>query len=207
LKPVTQLYISVDASTKESLRKIDRPLFADFWERFLQCIESLAKKGQRTVFRMTLVKQWNMDEMRQYAELIERGRPSFVEIKGVTYCGTSKASSLTMQNVPFHEEVISFTKQLLSATPYMRDSYELACEHEHSCCLLLANKRFKRNGQWNTWIDYGRFHQLARTGEPFTDVDYMAPTPAWAVFGAAERGFDPNETAYRRNKPYQKGGC
>lgn len=30
-----QLYVSVDAATKDSLKAIDRPLFADFWERFL----------------------------------------------------------------------------------------------------------------------------------------------------------------------------
>ena len=34
LKAVTQLYVSIDASNKESLRKIDRPLHRDFWERF-----------------------------------------------------------------------------------------------------------------------------------------------------------------------------
>lgn len=33
LKPVTQLYVSVDAATPESLKAIDRPLFGDFWER------------------------------------------------------------------------------------------------------------------------------------------------------------------------------
>lgn len=33
-----QLYVSVDAATKESLKAIDRPLFGDFWERFLVSI-------------------------------------------------------------------------------------------------------------------------------------------------------------------------
>lgn len=33
-----QLYVSVDAATKESLKAIDRPLFGDFWERFLVII-------------------------------------------------------------------------------------------------------------------------------------------------------------------------
>lgn len=35
LDPVTQLYVSIDAATKETLKAIDRPLFKDFWERFL----------------------------------------------------------------------------------------------------------------------------------------------------------------------------
>lgn len=44
LVPVTQLYVSVDASTKESLKKIDRPLFRDFWPRFINSLEALAEK-------------------------------------------------------------------------------------------------------------------------------------------------------------------
>lgn len=35
-----QLYVSVDAGTKESLKAIDRPLFGDFWERFIVCVFS-----------------------------------------------------------------------------------------------------------------------------------------------------------------------
>jgi hypothetical protein len=49
LVPVTQLYISVDAANKDSLQAVDRPLFKDFWERFLSCIDVLKAKGQRTV--------------------------------------------------------------------------------------------------------------------------------------------------------------
>ena len=49
LIPVTQLYISVDAANKDSLQAVDRPLFKDFWERFLSCIDVLKAKGQRTV--------------------------------------------------------------------------------------------------------------------------------------------------------------
>ncbi|XP_019716976.1 S-adenosyl-L-methionine-dependent tRNA 4-demethylwyosine synthase TYW1 isoform X2 [Hippocampus comes] len=45
LEPVTQLYVSVDASTKDSLKKIDRPLFKDFWTRFLDSLKALAEKN------------------------------------------------------------------------------------------------------------------------------------------------------------------
>ena len=44
LVPVTQLYVSVDASTKDSLKKIDRPLFRDFWPRFLSSLKELNNK-------------------------------------------------------------------------------------------------------------------------------------------------------------------
>ncbi|CAH2222742.1 S-adenosyl-L-methionine-dependent tRNA 4-demethylwyosine synthase [Pelobates cultripes] len=51
LEPVTQLYVSVDASTKDSLKKIDRPLFKDFWQRFIDSLKALAeKKGFELTF-------------------------------------------------------------------------------------------------------------------------------------------------------------
>jgi tRNA wybutosine-synthesizing protein 1 len=207
MKPVTQLYISVDAATKDSLKKIDRPIFVDFWERFIGSIDALSKKGQRTVFRLTLIKEWNMEEIKNYSELAERGRPSFIEIKGVTYCGSSKASTLTIKNVPFHEEVLRFSKELIAANKFLSENYEVACEHEHSCCVLIADKRFKVNNEWHTWIDYTKFHELAQAGNPFNAFDYMAKTPSWAVAGSEEKGFDPEEIRFKRNKPYQGSGC
>ena len=58
LDPVTQLYVSIDAASKSSLKAIDRPLFKDYWERYLDSLRHLGKKTQRTVYRMTLVKSW-----------------------------------------------------------------------------------------------------------------------------------------------------
>jgi len=202
LSPVTQLYISVDAATPESLKAIDRPLFKDYWERFIGSIDALSKKGQRTVFRLTLVKGWNMDEIKNYVGLIERGKPDFVEIKGVTYCG-GKRPIIGMKNVPWHQEVIEFSSEV---GRQLGGEYEIASEHEHSCCVLLANKnKFKKNNQWHTWIHFDKFLELQAANEPFSAVDYMAPTPYWAVFGAKERGFDPLETRVGgQNRPQ---GC
>ncbi|KFQ03144.1 tRNA wybutosine-synthesizing protein 1, partial [Haliaeetus albicilla] len=139
LGPVTQLYVSVDASTKESLKRIDRPLFKDFWQRFLDSLKALSEKQQRTVYRLTLVKAWNVDELKAYADLISLGEPDFIEVKGVTYCGESSASNLTMANVPWHEEVVRFVQELADLIP----DYEIACEHEHSNCLLIAHKKVR----------------------------------------------------------------
>ncbi|RVE65149.1 hypothetical protein OJAV_G00133620 [Oryzias javanicus] len=210
LDPVTQLYVSVDASTKDSLKKIDRPLFRDFWPRFLDSLKALGEKRQRTVYRLTLVKAWNVEEMQAYAELIALGRPDFIEVKGVTYCGESSASSLTMANVPWHQEVVAFVQQLAAMLP----EYEVACEHEHSNCLLIAHEKFKLDGEWWTWIDYERFQDLVRARRDgggqrtFSALDYMARTPGWALFGAREQGFDPADTRFqRRNKTKDISGC
>ncbi|XP_033374809.1 S-adenosyl-L-methionine-dependent tRNA 4-demethylwyosine synthase TYW1 isoform X2 [Parus major] len=173
LEPVTQLYVSVDASTKESLRRIDRPLFKDFWQRFLDSLKALAEKG-------------------------------------VTYCGESPASSLSMANVPWHGEVLSFVQELVRLLP----EYGIACEHEHSNCLLLAHCKFQVDGEWRTWIDYGRFQELVREHErsggsrSFTAAEYTARTPPWALFGARERGFDPSHVRFqRKNKAGNISGC
>uniref|UniRef100_A0A8C9DG73 tRNA 4-demethylwyosine synthase (AdoMet-dependent) n=1 Tax=Prolemur simus TaxID=1328070 RepID=A0A8C9DG73_PROSS len=210
LKPVTQLYVSVDASTKDSLKKIDRPLFKDFWQRFLDSLKALAAKQQRTVYRLTLVKAWNVDELQAYAQLVSLGNPDFIEVKGVTYCGESSASSLTMANVPWHEEVVRFVRELAELIP----DYEIACEHEHSNCLLIAHKKFKVDGEWWTWIDYSRFQELVQEYEDsggsktFGAKDYMSKTPHWALFGASERGFDPKDTRYqRKNRSKDISGC
>lgn len=36
---------------------------------------------QRTVYRLTLVKAWNVDELKAYADLISLGKPDFIEVK------------------------------------------------------------------------------------------------------------------------------
>nr|XP_054748058.1 LOW QUALITY PROTEIN: S-adenosyl-L-methionine-dependent tRNA 4-demethylwyosine synthase TYW1-like [Lytechinus pictus] len=90
LLPVTQLYVSVDASTKESLKKVDRPLFRDFWPRFLDSLKALSDKGQRTVYRLTLVKAWNDEEIQSYANLVNFGKPDFIEVKAIVQAFSDK---------------------------------------------------------------------------------------------------------------------
>ncbi|ODA76293.1 hypothetical protein RJ55_08138 [Drechmeria coniospora] len=200
LKAVTQLYVSIDASNKESLRRIDRPLHRDFWERFQRCLDILREKRfrHRTVFRLTLVKGFNVeDEAEGYAQLVERGLPCFVEVKGVTYCGTATSSNagLTMSNVPFYWEVCAFVKALEKRLQAKGLAYGIAAEHAHSCCILLASERFHVDGRWHTHIDYGKFFELLEERGPdgdWTPEDYMgAPTPEWALWG--QGGFDPRD--------------
>jgi tRNA wybutosine-synthesizing protein 1 len=206
LKPVTQLYVSIDASNRDSLRKIDRPLHRDFWERFLRCLDILRERrfSMRTVFRLTLVKGFNIDdEVEGYADLVARGLPCFVEVKGVTYCGTSSSSSagLTMQNVPFYTEVVAFVTALDKALEKRGLQYGIAAEHAHSCCVLLASKRFFIEGKWHTLIDYDAFFKCLERGEEFRPEDYTGePTPEWACWGRG--GFDPTDQRVdRKGRP------
>ena len=140
-----------------------------------------------------------MDEVRGYAELLKLGYPTFIEIKAVTYCGSTPGTSdLTMANVPWFEEVCKFAQSLADE---ISGEYEICCEHKHSCSVLLAQKRLKVEGRWHTWIDYDKFSDLVNAGKTdFGVEDYWAPTPDWAVWGAEEKGFDPDETRVYRNK-------
>jgi len=226
LRPITQLYVSVDASTPETLEAIDRPLFKDAWDRLRRSLKFLKDKGQRTVARLTVVKGWNSDEIAGYAKLIALGHCSLVEVKGVTFCGKSDASNLNMSNSPWHHEVVAMVRRLQQELQKLRDEcedeskkipeYGLACEHKHSVSVLLARvdqfavddpETGKR--RWRTWIDYDKFQRLAAKNaeDPtftFGVEDYVEDTPAWALFGAEEEGFDPTDTRHRRKQKYPK---
>lgn len=208
LNPVTQLYVSVDAATPEALKDVDRPLFRDFWERYISSLRALKAKQQRTVYRLTLVKGHNMASARDYAKLVGIGEPDFIEIKSVTFCGVSKASSLSFDNVPWHEEVKTFTEAMLGEEG-LSSRYALACEHQHSCIVLLAHRKYHVDGRWHTWIDYDRFHELVESGSrDFTAMDYAVATPDWALYGSEEAGFDPSDTRvyHNRTKKRAKAG-
>lgn len=56
---VTQLYVSVDAPDPDTLKKVGRPLFKDYWERLQESLAALRSREERTVLRLTIVKRWN----------------------------------------------------------------------------------------------------------------------------------------------------
>uniref|UniRef100_A0A3B5LPT7 Flavodoxin-like domain-containing protein n=1 Tax=Xiphophorus couchianus TaxID=32473 RepID=A0A3B5LPT7_9TELE len=179
LVPVTQLYVSVDASTKDSLKKIDRPLFKDFWPRFLDCLRALGEKKQRTVYRLTLVKAWNVEELQAYAELIALGQPDFIEVKRLFPTGVSSQASLTMQQVGF----------IFSSNFKVNGEWWTWIDYD----------RFQ---------DLVQAHEDSGGQQSFSALDYTAKTPSWALFGSNEQGFDPADTRFqRRNKTKDISGC
>jgi tRNA wybutosine-synthesizing protein 1 len=223
LIPVTQLYVSVDAPTQEMLIAVDRPLFSDAWDRLKESLTLLKDKGQRTVARLTVVKGWNSDEIAGYAKLIALGKVSLIEVKGVTFCGVSDASNLNMSNTPWHHEVVELVETLKYELDKLREiggpdappEYGLACEHKHSLCVLLARvDQFTSENEdgtrkWKTWIDYPKFQELAARNvkDPsfrFEVQDYTAETPAWALCGSEEEGFDPTELRHRKKHKHPK---
>jgi tRNA wybutosine-synthesizing protein 1 len=204
LRPITQLYLSIDAANKTDLKRLDRPVFPDFWERFMRSIDYTREKNGRTVFRMTLIEDCNMADLAGYRDLILRGMPDMIELKQVTPAFQSHSSTpFRMSNVPTWDRVLQYGKDLCNAVG--GGEYEVAAAHEHSKCLLLARaNKFKVAGRWHTWIDFDRFQQLVR--DPTVNMahvsalDFWRPTPDWAVFGAPQEGFDPEQTRHISRK-------
>lgn len=150
---------------------------------------------ERTVFRITLIKGMNMDNIDDYVKLVNHGEPDLIEIKGMTYFGGNTVNDITMDNCPWHEDVREFSEKLCNSLP----DYGLACEHKHSCCILIARKdKFYHNNKWYTWIDFNKFFELEKNYRekniPFKSTDYSIETPEWSYYNSPSNGFDPKET-------------
>lgn len=172
LKPVTQLYISLDAPNKTLLKEVDLPLFDDYWERLNQSLEFLSQKKQRTCIRITVIKSINDIEPEKYAELIMKGSPDFIEVKAYMHVGASRLR-LKRENMPLHDEVTKFTKELIKYLP----GYEMVSEHKPSRVWMLAKKKFKINGKWNTWIDFEKWNSLVNSDVEPKTMEYIKSTP------------------------------
>jgi len=148
LELVTQLYISVDAPNKELLKKIDKPLFSDYWERLNKSLEYMSEKKYRKAVRLTCIKDWNMCDEKGYATLIKKGDPDFIEIKAYMWVGASQ-ERLQISNMPEHKEVKEWGIKLAEMLP----DYEYVSEHVPSRVILLAKKNFHKK----TWINFDKF--------------------------------------------------
>jgi len=162
---VTQLYISLDAPTKELLKQIDRPLFDDYYERLLQSLDIMAKKPYRTCIRLTLIKGINDTLVEQYAELIQRAKPSFIEVKSYMHVGASR-NFLKHENMPSMDDVREFTQRLISAL----GNYVEVNEHAPSrvVCLMRDSMEGKN------YIDFPKFFAMTDAQETPLAKDYSA---------------------------------
>lgn len=167
IKNVTQLYISLDAPTKEDLKSIDRPLFPDYHKRLITSLKEFSKKKFRKCIRLTLIKGLNdKDEhIPEYVQLIRLGNPEFVEVKGYVNVGASR-KYLKMKDMPWHKDVIEFSKKLEKAL----GDYEVIDDHEPSrvACMIKKSMKGKR------FIDFKRFFAAANSGKEAIAADYSS---------------------------------
>ena len=162
---VTQLYLSIDAPNKELMKKIDRPLFSDFWERMLECLDLLKTRNYRTCIRLTMIKNENMCDVKGYAELIRRGNPDFLELKSYVWVGASQ-NFYKVENMPYMEDLENFMKELLKELP----EYEYLRQHLPSRAILLIKKSLNKK----SWINFPKFTEMVNKGKKFKAEDYCS---------------------------------
>jgi len=196
LSPITQLYLSVDAPNKKLLKEIDKPLFEDYWERLNKSLEYLSEKKQRTCIRLTLIKEINITDTEGYVNLIKKGNPDFIEVKGYIHVGAS-IKRLKRKNMPYHEDVIAFTKKLIKHLP----EYEIVSEHISSRVVMLAKKKFKKCEKWYTWIDFEKFNELALCRKEFETEDYLKITPLGSIGLSGKGSLDREDPKFRHKIP------
>ncbi|MCS7128337.1 MAG: 4-demethylwyosine synthase TYW1 [Sulfolobales archaeon] len=115
----TQLYLSFEAWNKEMYNRFNRPLVSRAWDLISETIDYVKSFKNPTVFRITLVKGFNMSDrdVEGFAKLVERGNPTYVEVKAYMYMGRSR-SRLTLSSMPSHMEVKAFAKKLADRVGY-----------------------------------------------------------------------------------------
>lgn len=113
----SQLYVSVCAPNKEIHKKVCRPIMPDAWEKINDTLGLLRSFSCPTVIRITVVRGLNMGRVGEYAKLIEKANPTYVEPKAYMHVGFSRLR-LGYESMPSHGEVREFAFNLAEATGY-----------------------------------------------------------------------------------------
>ena len=113
----TQLYVSVCAPNREVFRRVCRPQISEAWERLNETLDVLHSFHCPTVIRTTLVKGYNIENVEEYAKLIGKAQPTYVEAKAYMHIGFSNLR-LSFERMPEHKEVYDFAIRLAEKTGY-----------------------------------------------------------------------------------------
>ncbi len=132
----TQLILTTTASNEEDYKKISVPLYKDGWERWLRSAKLLRKMKTRTLMKIVLIKGLNDKNLEEYAEIIEKANPRFVQVKAYMYLGYSQ-KYLKPENSPTHEYVKEFANKLLEYLP----NFHFEEEVKVSRVVLLQNDK------------------------------------------------------------------
>jgi tRNA wybutosine-synthesizing protein 1 len=113
----TQLYISLCASDEAIYKKTCQPQTPNAWKKLNQTLSHLSSFKCPTVIRLTLVRHINLKNPEQYAKLIKKANPTYIEPKAYMHVGFSRRR-LKFENMPTHQEIKQFATQLTKHTDY-----------------------------------------------------------------------------------------
>ena len=127
----TQLYVSLDAPNEKVYKELCNPQINDAWSKLNKTLELMNSFDSRTAIRITSVKGKNMISTDEYAELINKANPKYVEVKAYMFVGSSR-KRLSLDNMPSHQDVRDFAQEIADKT-----GRELTKESEISRVVLL----------------------------------------------------------------------
>src|ERR1044071_112347 len=132
----TQLYLSTNASNKKMYTMVNRPKYKDAWERWQKSLELLSELDTRTVLRMTLIRNFNdsTNSVNEFANLVKRGNPHFIEIKSYMHIGMSTQRLERSDMLEMHE-IKDYSDLMCSCL----DSFSIMDESEISRIVVLQN--------------------------------------------------------------------
>ena len=116
-KEPTQLYISLCAPDETTFKKTCRPQTPNAWKKLNKTLSILSTFKCPTVLRLTLTRHLNLKNPEQYAKLITKANPTYVEPKAYVNVGFSRLR-LEFENMPNHKEIQEFATQLAKQTGY-----------------------------------------------------------------------------------------
>jgi len=130
----TQIYVSLEAPTRELFDKINKSLYKDGWERLHRSLEIFSRLNTRKVLRFTLLKGVNdkREQFEQYKSQVLLSNADFIEVKGYVHIGMSQDRH-TKEDMPTFDEIESFSEDFAK---YM-ENYEYVHSSPNSRITLL----------------------------------------------------------------------
>ena len=128
----SQLYVSLCAPNEEVYNSVCRPQFPSAWSKLNETLNMLQNFRCPTAVRMTMVKDHNMNLISQYAKIVEKANPTYIEVKAYMHIGFSNLR-LGFDQMPMHQEVKDFAIKLAAES-----GYKLINEAPESRVVLLS---------------------------------------------------------------------
>lgn len=140
----TQLYISVNTSNERLYNEFHRSSIKNAWKKLNESLELMKELNgkARTIFRMNLVRDLNMkpEQAKEYAQLIKKSQPLFIEVKGFMSVGYSR-ERLGYDRMPTEKEMEDFIKILVAELQKNGENYKLLDKHERSRAYVLGKDK------------------------------------------------------------------
>ena len=131
----SQLYISFCASNEENYKRVCRPQNSGAWKRLMETLSLLPSFNCPTVVRMTLVDGYNMKNIDEYAKIIEKASPTYIEAKAYMHVGFS-GLRLSYDRMPSYDKIKQFSAELSEKT-----GYKIIDDSSASRVILLSKKK------------------------------------------------------------------